>query len=107
MRNQVIFLRKCIEEQVLPRSAPRQLQSEEHPLTNAARAYSENAVNTLSYKATILRSCFQQPLPRHLQECLQHSAETVPAVRVQFLEDSWKHRSYHQLVKSAAQPGWD
>ena len=74
IRNQVWFLKNCLEEQVLPRSAPRQLHSDEHPFTNAARAYLEDSVKTLCNKETILESQFRQPLPRHLEERLQRIA---------------------------------
>ena len=74
IKYQVSFLNNCIEEQVLPRSAPRQLHSQEHPFTKSARAYLEDGVNTLRNKATVLESRSQQALPRHLDERLHHSA---------------------------------
>ena len=76
IQNQITFLKNCIEEQVLPRSAPRQIHSQAHPFTNAARAYLEDGVNTLHNKATVLKSRCRQHLPGHLVERLQHNAET-------------------------------
>ena len=73
-RNQISFLKSCIDEQVLPRSAPSQLYSEEHPFTNAERAYLEDGFNRLMNEATILESRLQQPLPYYLYERLRRQA---------------------------------
>ena len=63
------------KEQVLPRSAPRQLHSKQHPFTNAATAYLEDGVNILQNKATTLQGGFRQRLPHYLENQLQRKAE--------------------------------
>ena len=44
------FLHDCIEEKVLPKSAPKQLQNEATPFSNAARTYLEDEGHKLSLK---------------------------------------------------------
>ena len=42
------FIRSCLEEEVLPRSAPVQLYSDNHPFTASARKYLEEVYKNLS-----------------------------------------------------------
>ena len=71
------FLQRCIEEQVLPSSAPRQLKSHEHPFTSAAKAYLEDAIKSLQNKDIILLNRIKNEvqLPEHLMSRLQ--AESI------------------------------
>ncbi|XP_076065238.1 uncharacterized protein LOC143039251 [Oratosquilla oratoria] len=48
------FLMDCLEEQVLPESAPRQLRSDKHPFTESARVYLEEACKNLEDKVNEL-----------------------------------------------------
>ena len=49
-RLQKWFLQECIEEQVLPKTFPRNLRSDEHPFTEKARVELEKAVRELEEK---------------------------------------------------------
>ena len=48
--NRLQFLRNCLDEQVLPRSAPAVLKNGEHPFSDSARAYLEDACKELKDK---------------------------------------------------------
>lgn len=52
---QVNFLQNCLEEKVLPRSAPAQLRDKTIPFTSVARDYLKNAIITLKEKIEYLR----------------------------------------------------
>ena len=68
----VAFLRRCKEEQVLPRSAPAQLRSTHHPFTVAARAYLEDEIKALQDKSILLKNRTKDlPLPDYLQNRLK------------------------------------
>ena len=45
--NRLKFLKNCILEQVLPKSAPQQLKSKDHPFSASARCYLEEACHEL------------------------------------------------------------
>ena len=46
--NTIVFLEDYLDEQVLPRSAPSAPLSDEHPFTDAVRAYIEDGIMSLS-----------------------------------------------------------
>ena len=74
--NRIAFLEDCLDEQVLPRSAPSALLSDEHPFTDAARAYLEEGIKSLRHRLVVLKSRFGEQLPRDLAErLLQGSAK--------------------------------
>ena len=75
-KNQNAFLQRCIEEQVLPRSAPRQLQHKYKPFSEAARTYLAEASQDLNYRIEELQSKAScRPLPRHLDQKLHLNIE--------------------------------
>lgn len=53
--NRLIFLKKCINEKVLPNSAPPHLRNDDMPFTKAARAYLEEACSNLRNQLTLKR----------------------------------------------------
>lgn len=53
--NRLKFLRECISEQVLPKSAPNHLIGKNHPFTATARSYLEEACNDLKERIYMLR----------------------------------------------------
>ena len=53
--NRLAFLKHCISEQVLPRSAPPHLRSTDVPFTNSARAYLEEACQALREDIVVKR----------------------------------------------------
>ena len=66
------FLRNCLEEQILPISAPHQLRSDDHPFTTSARAYLEDAIKNLQNRSTVLDNrSTDVTLPEHLKNRLR------------------------------------
>ena len=59
IRNRDKFLLSCIEEQVLPRSAPPHLHHSDKPFSNTAREYLREARETLRYEAEEIKSQLQ------------------------------------------------
>ena len=58
------FLLDCIQEQVLPRSAPKHLHHPQKPFSNSAREYLLEARTTLEYEAEEIKSkLLDSPLP--------------------------------------------
>ena len=53
--NRLIFLKKCINEKVLPKSAPSHLRNDISPFTESARAYLEEACSKLRDEITLKR----------------------------------------------------
>ena len=56
IQNRDGFLRDCIEEQVLPRSAPKHLLQQHKPFSNTAREYLKEARETLKHETDEVRS---------------------------------------------------
>ena len=52
--NRLKFLKECIAEQVLPKSAPAALKNSERPFSDAARAYLEEACNEIKDNIYVL-----------------------------------------------------
>ncbi|XP_076044806.1 uncharacterized protein LOC143027405 [Oratosquilla oratoria] len=74
---QLKFLRRCIEEQVLPKSAPKQLRSELVPFSESARMYLEEACEVLSYKIIEFKEqCRPFCLSRRQHEKLDNFTES-------------------------------
>ncbi|XP_045107741.1 uncharacterized protein LOC123502642 [Portunus trituberculatus] len=66
------FIRDCLEEQVLPKSAPKQLTSKNVPFSDSARAYLREALNTLTDEINALReSGSTDSLPLRLKRKLR------------------------------------
>ena len=53
--NRIHFLKECLEEQVLPKSAPKQLRSDEHPFSASARSYVEEGIQNLQNRLIVLK----------------------------------------------------
>ena len=53
--NRIHFLKECLEEQVLPKSAPKQLRSDEHPFSASARSYIEEGIQNLQNRLIVLK----------------------------------------------------
>ena len=56
IHNRDRFLQDCIEEQVLPRSAPQHLQQNNKPFSNTAREYLKEAREQLKHEAEDIKS---------------------------------------------------
>ena len=66
--NRYKFLKDCLAEMVLPRSAPAQLHNAKKPFSASARAYLEDACSDLNDKIYELKDeLVGAPLPSHLK----------------------------------------
>ena len=103
--NRIHFLEDCLEEQVLPRSAPKALFSNDHPFTDTARAYLEDGIKSLKNSAIILKSRFGEQLPQRLQESLLQGSnkhkESLQSKLVKLCSDSaWQHAGKTSLINN-------
>ena len=57
--NRRCFLRRCIEEQVLPSSAPRQLRDTHHPFPPSAREYLHEGKHDLQGQLILAQECLE------------------------------------------------
>ena len=104
-KNRINFLEDCLEEQVLPRSAPSALYSNEHPFTDAARAYLKDGIKDLKHRATVLRSRFGEDLTHQLKTRLLHGSvkhkETIQNKLNQICSSSeWRHAGNAELINN-------
>ena len=104
-KNQATFIDECIQEQVLPSSAPRQLQSDEHPFTKAARAYLEDGKNSLINRTIMLKNRFERQLPHHLNERLRrnsekHQKQLKEKLHRLCLNSTWKDAGNKKLISN-------
>ena len=53
--NTLTFIRNCIAEKVLPKSAPQHIRNKHIPFTNSAKAYLEEACQTLKEEIILKR----------------------------------------------------
>ena len=104
--NQLHFLKECLEEQVLPKSAPNQLRSDEHPFTASARCYVEEGINNLQNRLTVLKDgsrVIQLPcdLVRELNlESFKHR-ELLKCKLARLCEtSSWKNAGNEDLINN-------
>lgn len=93
--NRLRFLRDCIKEQVLPRSAPKHLWNEHHPFGNAARTYLQESCSILENKIYIFRD-------RLTEKALN------PALKARLSRKNVEHRASlkHQLNLLCQRSRW-
>ncbi|XP_076061529.1 uncharacterized protein LOC143037282 [Oratosquilla oratoria] len=80
LRNRINFLQDCLEEQVIPKSAPIHLQGGHLPFSKTARSYLLEAKETLLYEAEDYKGQLRHiQLPNHLLEKLSRSNQQQQA----------------------------
>ena len=103
-QNRLAFLLDCLHEQVLPRSAPKQLKKNTHPFPESARAYLEDAVRSLQDHRNVLQSRLAGVhLPHHMVEMLRQQDAThrahLQALVTQLCEESpWRKVGNRDLI---------
>ena len=104
--NRLKFLKNCILEQVLPKSAPHQLKNKDHPFSSSARSYLEEACADIKDNIYLLRDGLKGiSLPAHLRTKLNEFNEKQQANHTRKLktlcdESAWKVAGNVEIVSN-------
>ena len=110
IQNRDKFLQSCIEEQVLPRSAPPHLHHQNKPFSNTAREYLREARETLRYEAEEIKSEIQQlhlphSMVQKIKEEDQKQKEKLSKKLDRLCRDSrWKNIGREDLITNLSSP---
>ncbi|XP_076035385.1 uncharacterized protein LOC143021660 [Oratosquilla oratoria] len=98
------FLKDCLEEQVLPRSAPKHLHHPHKPFSNTAREYLKEARETLRNEENMIRSRLKKNyIPHGLvlkikEEDRIHKAKLQMKLEHLCSNSRWKEVGRHELI---------
>ncbi|XP_076056373.1 uncharacterized protein LOC143034326 [Oratosquilla oratoria] len=104
IQNRDRFLKDCLEEQVLPRSAPKHLHHPHKPFSNTAREYLKEARETLRNEESMIRSRLKKDhIPHGLVLKIKEEDRIQKAKLQMKLEhlcnnSRWKEVGRHELI---------
>jgi len=100
IRNRMSFLKECVKEQVLPRSAPPHLKGKSHPFPNSAKCYLEEGISECIEEMETLRSRLPGVhLPHRLVLELGKEDDLQKARHKRLLEDACTSSGWSEVVR--------